>query len=166
MSHWNAPYVTFCQTTLLVAIDDFETSRSLCQRAPPEPGISVITSPQLDLQSLHTPSCPWSQTLCFSNTTHFIPLLKLPSSLKTTQLLVQCVFLLHGIPFDTVSDQRPQFIWQVWKMFCQALGAFSSSTFRYHPQSNGQTNGCNQEEEAALSCVIDNHSTSLCQQLP
>lgn len=43
----------------------------------------------------------------FSKAVHFVP--KLPSASKTTQLMVNHIFQLHGVPLDIVSDRGPQF---------------------------------------------------------
>nr|XP_061790648.1 uncharacterized protein LOC133580375 [Nerophis lumbriciformis] len=75
----------------------------------------------------------------FSKMAHFVALPKLPSALETADLLVTHVFRAHGIPCDLVSDRGPQFVSQVWGAFCKALGATSSKSSGYHPQSNGQT---------------------------
>ena len=87
------------------------------------------------LQPLPVPHCPWShisldfvtglppsdpntaiQTvvdLCFK-AAHFIPLPKLPSAKETTQVMVQPVFQIHGLPVDMVSDWGPQFSTGRW----------------------------------------------------
>ena len=74
----------------------------------------------------------------FSKAVHFIALPKLPTASETAQLLVQHVFRLHGIPADLISDHGPQFISQVWKAFCGALGASVSLSSGQPPQTNGQ----------------------------
>uniref|UniRef100_A0A3P9LJV0 Integrase catalytic domain-containing protein n=1 Tax=Oryzias latipes TaxID=8090 RepID=A0A3P9LJV0_ORYLA len=89
----------------------------------------------------------------FSKAVQFIPLPQLPTATETADLLVNSVFRHHGIPADIVSDRGPQFISQVWKAFCSALGATVSLTSGYHPQSNGQAERANQELEAALRCL-------------
>lgn len=63
----------------------------------------------------------------FSKAGHFVALAKLPATHETAKFMVQHVFRLHGIPSDIISDQGPQFISQVWKAFCSALGASVSS---------------------------------------
>lgn len=90
----------------------------------------------------------------FSKSAHFVALPKLPSASETQDLLVQHVFRIHGIPVDIVSDRGPQFISQVWRSFCKALGANVSLSSGFHPQSNGQTERTNQDLEAALRCVV------------
>uniref|UniRef100_A0A3Q3A7Q2 Gypsy retrotransposon integrase-like protein 1 n=1 Tax=Kryptolebias marmoratus TaxID=37003 RepID=A0A3Q3A7Q2_KRYMA len=133
------------------------------------------------LQPLAIPNCPWSHITLdfvtglppsqghtviltiinrFCKAGHFVPLIKLPSALETAEIITQQVFRLHGIPIDIVSDRGPQFTSQVWQNFCKGLGARVSLTSGYHPQSNGQSERCNQELEVALRCLAsDNPST-------
>uniref|UniRef100_A0A3B3HJF8 Gypsy retrotransposon integrase-like protein 1 n=1 Tax=Oryzias latipes TaxID=8090 RepID=A0A3B3HJF8_ORYLA len=146
-------YITACSTC----------ARSKTSNSPPS-GL---------LQPLPTPNRPWSHISIdfvtglpvsqgnsviltvidrFSKFVHFIPLPQLPTASETAEVLVNHVFRHHGIPADIVSDRGPQFISQVWKAFCSALGA-TSLTSGYHPQSNGQAERANQELEAALRCL-------------
>lgn len=80
---------------------------------------------------------------CFSKAVHFVTLPKLPTASATADLLVQHVFQLHGIPQDIVSVRGPQFLSQVWKALCHALGATASLSSGYHPQTDGQTEQAN-----------------------
>ena len=70
----------------------------------------------------------------FYKLVYFIPLVKLPSALETANPFVKHVFCFHGIPQDIVSDQGPHFTSQVWKLFCQALGALASLSSGHHQQ--------------------------------
>ena len=79
----------------------------------------------------------------FSKAAHFIALPKLPSARETANLVTLHVFRLHGIPSDIVSDRSPQFISQVWRALCTAMGATVSLSSGYHPQTNGQTEWAN-----------------------
>lgn len=126
------------------------------------------------LLPLSVPTCPWSHVALdfvtglppsqgnttilttvdrFSKAVHYVALPKLPTAHETAELMVQHVFRLHGIPSDIVSDRGPQFISQVWKAFCQALGASVSLSSGFHPQTNRQCERANQDLEAALCCV-------------
>lgn len=101
----------------------------------------------------------------FSKAVHFVALPKLPTAHETAgrgpaELLVLHVFRLHGIPSDIVLDRGPQFISQVWKTFCHALGASVSLSCGFHPQTNGQTERANQDLEAALRCVVTKNPSS------
>lgn len=102
----------------------------------------------------------------YSKAVHFIPLTKLPSALKTADLLVLHVFRLHGIPLDVVSDRGLQFSSQVWKTLCRALGATASLSSGYHPQMNGQTERANQDPESALRCVTAHNPSFWSMHLP
>lgn len=65
---------------------------------------------------------------------------------------------------EIVSDKRLQFVPQVWKRFCTALGVYYLS-LGYLPQANGQTERFNQELEATL-CYITTHIPGLLVHLP
>ncbi|KAF7649216.1 hypothetical protein LDENG_00144960 [Lucifuga dentata] len=147
----------------------FVAACTVCAR-----GKSTHHPPAGLLHPLPIPSCPWSHITLdfvtglppsqgntviltivdrFSKAVHFLALPKLPSARETADLLVLHVFRLHGIPLDIVLDRGPQFISQVWRAFCQALGATVSLSSGFHPQTNGQTERVNQDLEAALRCV-------------
>ncbi len=49
----------------------------------------------------------------FSKAAHFLALPKLSSARESTDLLVNHVFCLHGLPSDIVSNRGPQFTSQV-----------------------------------------------------
>lgn len=102
----------------------------------------------------------------FSIAAHFIALEKLPTATETTQILTDHVFQLHGIPLEIVSDRGPQFVSQVWRAFCSALGAKANLSSGFHPQSNGQTERLNQELESALRCVTSQNPATWSSQLP
>ena len=151
------------------------------------PVIRPLTVPQLDCCGRFPFHRPWSHVAVdfvtglppseskttilsivdrFSKSVHFVALAKLPSALETADLLVQHVFRLHGLPNDIVSDRGPQFTSRVWKAFCRAIGATSSLSSGYHPQTNGQTERANQDVESALRCVVANHPASWSIYLP
>uniref|UniRef100_A0A3B3IH34 Gypsy retrotransposon integrase-like protein 1 n=1 Tax=Oryzias latipes TaxID=8090 RepID=A0A3B3IH34_ORYLA len=150
-------------------VQEFVAACSTCAHSK-----SVNSLPAGLLHPLLTPSHPWSHIALdfitglppsqgntviltvidrFTKMAHFRPVARLPSATETAQVLVNQVFRDHGIPSDIVSDRGPQFISQVWKAFCSALGATVSLTSGYHPQSNGQAERANQELEAALRCL-------------
>uniref|UniRef100_A0A096M8A1 Gypsy retrotransposon integrase-like protein 1 n=1 Tax=Poecilia formosa TaxID=48698 RepID=A0A096M8A1_POEFO len=139
------------------------------------------------LQPLPTPKRPWSHIAVdfvtglptskgmtailtvidrFSKSCHLIPLRKLPTSSQTAHLLIKHVFRLHGIPMEILSDRGPQFVSQVWRQFCTALGAKVALSSGYHPQTNGQTERMNQELEATLRCLTASNPADWSQYLP
>ncbi|KAI7790520.1 Pol polyprotein [Triplophysa rosa] len=138
------------------------------------------------LRPLPTPSRPWSHIALdfvtglplssghtviltvvdrFSKAAHFIPPPKLPSTREMSQLMVDHVFRLHGIPVDVVSDRGPQFISRFWKEFCRQIGASASLSSGYHPQTNGQCERANQELGRRLRCLTSSNPGSWSQQL-
>lgn len=90
----------------------------------------------------------------------------LPLALETTQLLLQHVFHLHGIPLDIDSERGPQFISYLWKVFCSALGASVSLSSGFHPQTNGQTERANQNVGTALFCLVSSNPSTQSEFLP
>ncbi|KAI3374144.1 hypothetical protein L3Q82_005998 [Scortum barcoo] len=51
------------------------------------------------------------------DTETFTRIIRIDKTFETTDLLVNQVFSLHGLPTDTVSSCGPQFISRVWKFF-------------------------------------------------
>ena len=143
-------------------------------------------APAGHLQPLPVPHRPWSH-ICldfvtglplsrghttiltimdrFSKMAHFVPLPKLPSAKETAELVLQHVFRIHGLPSDVVSDRGPQFTSKFWREFCRLLGASTSLTSGFHPQSNGQSERMNQDMETALRCIVSKHPASWSSQL-
>uniref|UniRef100_A0A3P9IIW0 Gypsy retrotransposon integrase-like protein 1 n=1 Tax=Oryzias latipes TaxID=8090 RepID=A0A3P9IIW0_ORYLA len=159
----------FCWPNMERDVREYVAACTTCARSK-----SSNSPPSGLLRPLPTPHRPWSHIAVdfvtglppslgntviftivdrFSKAVQFIPLPQLPTATETADLLVNSVFRHHGIPADIVSDRGPQFISQVWKAFCSALGATVSLTSGYHPQSNGQAERANQELEAALRCL-------------
>ena len=166
----------FWWSTMDADVRSFIAACATCARK------KTLTCPHSGLlRPLPIPSCPWSHIALyfitslppsegnttiltvidrFSKAAHFIALPKLPSSRETADLLVKHVFRMHGIPTDIVLDRGPQFTSQVWRAFSGALGATSSLSSRFHPQSNGQSERANQQMEAALRCITHASPTS------
>lgn len=101
----------------------------------------------------------------FSKAAHFIPLPKLPSAKETAQIMVDHVFKIHGLPLDIVSDRGPQFASQFWREFCRQIGASSSLSSGFHPQTNGQAERTNQILGRMLRSLTASSPASWCNQL-
>ncbi len=101
----------------------------------------------------------------FSKAAHFIPLPKLPSTKETAQVMVDHVFKIHGLPTDVVSDRGPQFKSQFWEEFCRLIGASSSLSSGFHPQTNGQAERTNQILGRMLRSLTSQSPASWCDQL-
>lgn len=161
---------------------DYVLACTVCAR-----GKATNQRPAGQLRPLPVPTRPWSHIALdfvsglplskgnsviltivdrFSKSAHFVALPKLPSAQGTSELLVCHVFRLHGTPVDIVSDRGPQFISQVWRGFCKALGAKVSLSSGFHPQTNGQCERANQDLEAALRCVAAQNPSAWSEYLP
>ncbi|CAF2035716.1 unnamed protein product [Rotaria magnacalcarata] len=70
--------------------------------------------------------------------TRWIELFPLNSitSIDITNILTNEIFSRYGLPKHIVSDNGPQFISNLFKNFCDALGIKQNLTVNYHPQSN------------------------------
>ena len=133
--------------------------RSLWQPALRAP----VARLQIKLPLVH---CGLSQSLDGLGHTLLWTLLRFVTAFTTAELLVEHVFRLHGIPIDIVSDRGPQFISQVWKAFCKALGATASLSSGYHPQTNGQSERANQILGTSLRCMVEKEPDSWSTLLP
>lgn len=64
-----------------------------------------------------------------------------------------------------MSDRGPQFISQLWKEFSKSIGAKFNLSSGYLPQSNGQTERCNQALETVLRCVSERNPSDCAKHL-
>ena len=77
-------------------------------------------------------------------------------ALGATQLYLQHIWRLHGLPRSTLSDQGSQFITEfMHELYYCLLGIFILSSMAYHPQSDGQTERVNQELKQYI-CIFVN----------
>lgn len=63
----------------------------------------------------------------FSHSVHLIPLLVLPATLETMELIFNCTFRYNHISEDVASNKKPHFTTQVW--FHGQAGGFGESHF-------------------------------------
>ena len=96
---------------------------------------------------------------------HFVPLPKCPLAKETAELVLQHVFRLHGLPSDVVSDRGPQFTSAFWREFCRLMGASTSLSSGFPPQSNGHSERMKQDMETALRCTASKQPATWSQQL-
>ncbi|XP_073435227.1 uncharacterized protein [Dendrobates tinctorius] len=149
---------------------DYVTSCEVCARCK-----TPRSSPTGLLQPLPIPTRPWGSismdfivelpTSQGKNTVlvvvdrltkaaHFIPCVGLPTAKHTSDLIIQNVFRLHGVPDEVVSDRGVQFTSKFWQHFCAALNIKVNLSSAFHPQTNGQTERTNQTLEQYLRCFI------------
>jgi hypothetical protein len=154
-------------------VREFVRSCYTCQQAKPE----HIHPPGL-LQPLPIPSAPWEvasmdfigglppskQFNCIlvvvdklTKYAHFLPLRHPFTASKVTDIFVDNIFRLHGLPLSLISDRDPIFTSQFWQSVFRATGTQLKMSTSNHPQTDGQTERVNQSIECYLRCFISAH---------
>lgn len=83
---------------------------------------------------------------------HFIGVAHPYTAASITQLFVDHVFKLHGIPASIISDRDPIFLSSFWKEFLKMHRSKLCLSSGYHPQTDGQTEIVNKCLETYLHC--------------
>jgi hypothetical protein len=87
---------------------------------------------------------------------HFIPIKVKYSLEKLTELYLQKIVRLHGVPESIVSDRDPRFTSRFWRSLQQAMGTKLRFSTAYHAQTDGQSKRTIQTLEDRLrACVLD-----------
>jgi len=86
---------------------------------------------------------------------HFIPTTEKTSAEGLARLFRDNVWKLHGLPESIISDREPQFVAELIRELNGILGIVSKLSTVFHPQTDGQTEGVNQELEQYLRMFID-----------
>jgi hypothetical protein len=102
----------------------------------------------------------------FSKMAHFILTTSEISSQETAELLLHHVWKLHGTPRKILSDRGPQFVSSVWKNLCQRLGIGRKLSTAHHPQTNGQTERMNAQQEQYLRAYVNHTQENRSRHLP
>ena len=71
----------------------------------------------------------------------------------------------HSLPTDIVSEYGPQFTSIYWKEFCGLLGTSVSLSSGFHPQSEGQIERKNQDNETTPCCLTFHNPASWSEQI-
>ena len=69
-----------------------------------------------------------------------------------TQLLLDQIFKLHGMPTSIVFDGDPTFTSKFWQELFKIQGTQLKMSTSYHPQTDGQTEAVNKCLETYLRC--------------
>jgi hypothetical protein len=84
---------------------------------------------------------------------HFI-LVKVKYSLeKLTELYLQEIVRLHGVPKAIVSDRDPRFTSRFWMSLQKAMGTKLQFSTAYHPQTDGQSERTIQTGHVKSLCI-------------
>jgi hypothetical protein len=86
---------------------------------------------------------------------HFTPCSKLITAEETTQLILDGIVRLHGLPEDIMSDKGPQFASKFWRCLFELLGVDIRLSSTFHPEIDGQTERTNQTLEQYLRCTMN-----------
>ncbi|GJT12255.1 reverse transcriptase domain-containing protein [Tanacetum coccineum] len=87
---------------------------------------------------------------------HFLPMKKMDSMEKLTQLYLKEVVCRHNVPISIISDRDSHFTSRFWRSLQKALGINLDMSTAYHPQTDGQSERTIQMLEDMLHvCVID-----------
>jgi hypothetical protein len=90
-----------------------------------------------------------------TKTAHFLPVHTTYNAKKYTEIYIDQIVRLHGVPKTIISDRGAQFIAWFWKQLQHALGTKLIRSSAYHPQTDGQTERVNHILEDMLrACVL------------
>jgi transposase InsO family protein len=74
----------------------------------------------------------------FTKMAHFTPCSKSIMIEETTQLILDGIVRLHGLPEEIVSDRGPQFASKFWRRLFELLGVDIRLFSAFHPETDGQ----------------------------
>jgi transposase InsO family protein len=95
-----------------------------------------------------------------TKTAHFIVVHTTYSVQDYTELYIDQIVRLHGIPKTIVSDRGTQFVARFWEQLHESLGTKLIRSSNYYPQTDGQTERVNQIVEDMLRASIMNFDKS------
>jgi len=86
---------------------------------------------------------------------HFTPCSKSITVEETTQLILDGIVRLHGLPKEIMSDRGPQFVSKLWHRLFELLGVDIRLSSTFHPDTDGQTERTNQTLEQYLRYTVN-----------
>jgi hypothetical protein len=97
---------------------------------------------------------------------HFYSLQHPFTTSTTTQIFMDQVFKLHGMPHSIVSDREPTFTNNFWQELFNLQGTQLHISTTYHSQTDGQTKVVNRCLETYLRCFSSEKKNQWAQWLP
>jgi transposase InsO family protein len=86
---------------------------------------------------------------------HFTPCSKSITAEETTQLILDKIVGLHGLPEEIVSDKGPRFASKFWRRLFKLLGVDIGLSSAFHLERDGQTERTNQTLEQYFRCTVN-----------
>lgn len=96
----------------------------------------------------------------FSKYGHFIALKHPFNAVEVSEIFLDNIFKLHGLPDTIVCDRDKVFTSIFWSSLFEKLRVAMLYSSAYHPQSDGQTERLNQCLEAYLRCFFSEKPSS------
>ena len=101
-----------------------------------------------------------------SKRSHFVPCHSTLSAAGAARLFYQHVWKLHGLPSSVLSDRGTQFVAEFTREIYRLLDIKLANSTAYHPQTDGQTERCNQELELYLRTFSNERQNDWARLLP
>jgi len=86
---------------------------------------------------------------------HLVPCKSSIDTAGLSDLFINYVWKLHGLPNTIVSDRGTQFASAFWRHLCARLGIEVKLSTAFHPQTDGQTERLNAVMEQYLRCYVN-----------
>ena len=90
-----------------------------------------------------------------SKEAYFLPCITMITSQGVANLYKEHVFREHGLPQKVISDQGSQFVSSFMRNLYNLLRIEANPSMAYHPQTDRQTEGMNQELEEYLRIYVN-----------
>jgi hypothetical protein len=85
-----------------------------------------------------------------SKDSHFIPVNPTCKAIDISNICMEEIFRLHGMPKEIISDKDTKFTSNFWKYLFDGFETKSLFSTNYHPQTDGQIERVNQVLEDML----------------
>ncbi len=122
---------------------------------PSQPWGSIAMDFITDLPTVRTKNSILVVVDRLTKMAHFTPCSKLITAEETTQLILDGIVRLHGLPEEIVSNRGLQFTSKFWHRLFKLLGVDIRLSSAFHPETNGQTERTNQTLEQYLRCTVN-----------
>ena len=90
----------------------------------------------------------------FTKMVHLAPCKKTVTAEQSSELLMDHVIKLHGVPQTLVFDRDPRFTGSYWRSFCKARNFRPAFSTAAHPQTAGQTERSNKVFAEVLKACL------------